>query len=218
MIALQYHEVKVRIEFETATNLRRGDTDLTVAMTECQLWADYVYLDTDERRRFAQISHEYLFEQLQHTGSESITNGSKVKTVDLNLNHPVKELIWTIKEDSVAGNPCAPYVATADTALIKLNGHDRFAERVKSYFLDVQHYKHHTHGARVANSQYYYVYSFALSPEEHQPSGTCNFSRIDTAQLRLTSSSFTASTLKLYAINYNVLRIMSGMAGTAFAN
>ncbi len=221
LIALQYHEVKVRIEFETAANVAGNSNG--VSMTECQLWADYVYLDTDERRRFAQISHEYLFEQLQHTGSESIAASSKVKTVDLNLNHPVKELIWTIKEDSVTANPCGPYVATADTALIKLNGHDRFAERDKTYFLDVQQYKHHTHGARVgtpstSQQQYYYVYSFALSPEEHQPSGTCNFSRIDTAQLRLTSSSFSASTLKLYAVNYNVLRIMSGMAGTAFAN
>ena len=66
-------------------------------MQKCSLYVDYIYLDTDERRRFAQVSHEYLIEQVQFTGDESVANpNAKVR---LNFNHPVKELIWTMTSD-----------------------------------------------------------------------------------------------------------------------
>jgi hypothetical protein len=198
LIALQYHEVKINIEFDTIPNL-----DNTWEDTE--LWADYIFLDTDERRRFAQLSHEYLIEQVQFTGSESFSTGSDV-TAKLSFNHPVKELIW--KSDKA--------IKPEATAKLMLNGNDRFAERQTKYFTHVQPYQHHTNIP--SDSSYISVYSFALKPEEHQPSGTLNMSRIDTAQLRLNNWSASSGQVNIYAHSYNVLRILSGMGGLAYSN
>jgi len=196
LIALQYHEVKVIIEFNT---IQRASPDY-------QLWADYIYLDTDERRRFAQVSHEYLIEQVQYS---SFTRDS---TFELNFNHPVKELV-------MAGNwtsgQFARFAPVDTTTRLVLNGHDRFAARTTQYFTRTQVWQHHSaEGGFVEDS--IGVYSFALKPEEHQPSGTCNFSRIDNAQLKLSGNSTGA--VNIYAVNYNVLRIMSGMGGLAYSN
>jgi len=105
------------------------------------------------------------------------------------------------------------------TAKLQLNGQDRFSEREGSYFDIVQPYQHHTRAPDTGIC----VYSFALRPEEHQPSGSCNFSRIDNAVLQLVLSSPTVSgtntaKVRVYAVNYNVLRVMSGMAGVAYSN
>ena len=194
LIALQYHEVKVIIQFGS----------ITAAGNDHQLWVDYVYLDTDERRRFAQVSHEYLIEQLQFVESASSTSH------DINFNHPVKELIWT---GGWSGGAVVALKALTDTATLKLNGHERFPPRPMTYFSRAQVWQHHSgEGGFVDNS--IAVYSFALKPEEHQPSGTCNFSRIDNAQLVLSQ----ADVLHIYGVNYNVLRIMSGMGGLAYSN
>jgi hypothetical protein len=96
-----------------------------------------------------------------------------------------------------------------------LNGQDRFKEQLGNYFNQVQPFYHHT-GTPYPGI---YVYSFALQPEEHQPTGTCNFSRIDNAQVSVQMKSNNAATLqKLFAVNYNILRIQSGMGGLAFSN
>ena len=217
LIALQYHEVKINITFESLSNLTQVATDVTFDDLKASLFVDYVYLDTDERRRFAQMSHEMLIEQLQFTGDESISAGSN--KIRLNFNHPVKELVWVVKDDSQA-NDCFSYtdedgVEPVSSVKLLLNGHDRFSERDGSYFRLVQPYQHHT---RVP-SKAIYSYSFALKPEEHQPSGTCNFSRIDNATLSLTTNPLDAdAVLKVYATSYNVLRIMSGMGGLAYSN
>jgi hypothetical protein len=245
LIALQYHEVKINLDLGNAAATGIG---ASVVLDSCKLWVDYIYLDTDERRRFAQVSHEYLIEQVQFTGSENITSGS-TKRADLSFNHPVKELIWV--GQSTAGvrggsssQPCKFADLGFTNAKLQLNGHDRFTERRPEYFLNVQTYKHHTHMPRANrttclthvsdpdtdtthelatlaisedNEQWIYCYSFALNPEEHQPSGTCNFSRIDNATLSLTSPSV-AGVLKVFAVNYNVLRVMSGMGGLAYSN
>jgi hypothetical protein len=261
LIALQYHEVKLNLELRSANELINGDDTATTSGLGCKLYVDYIYLDTDERRRFAQVSHEYLIEQVQFTGAESITAGSSTKNVTLNFNHPVKELIWahvrtdfaTVNTDT--GNRWFNYSgSTPDlvfttgelgcdsftTALLQLNGHDRFSVRGADYFRKVQNYEHHTRVPRVALDtpetdffrQYIYSYSFALSPEEHQPSGTCNFSRIDNAVLQLgygkdslslkrnegSNAQNAGMNLNIYAVNYNVLRIMSGMGGLAYSN
>ena len=214
LIALQYHEVKVVLEFRTDTELSQS-ANLTLSLTESKLWVDYVYLDTDERRRFAQISHEYLIEQLQFTGDESVTNGQD-KKITLNFNHPCKELIWVLRRDT---EDLLDNSNTFNTAKLQLNGHDRFAERRIEFFQNVQPYKHHTRVGRTTNSQNIFVYSFALQPEEHQPSGTCNFSRIDNAVLSLnTVTTGGPGVCKVFAVNYNVLRIMSGMGGLAYSN
>ena len=208
LIALQYHEVKIVTTFASPT-------DVTIASPK--LWADYVYLDTDERRRFAQVSHEYLIEQVQH---QSFSAGT---THDINFNHPVKELIWTGNYTATTG--VFDQLETG-TYKLKLNGHDRMEARPLTYYTKVQVYESHTGtpvdmetlaptpGASNATATGVAVYSFALKPEEHQPSGTCNFSRIDNAQL-VTGDN---QDLEVYAVNYNVLRVMSGMGGLAYSN
>ena len=204
LIALQYHEVKVNLQLETFANLVSSSMhETTGELGSTSLWVDYVYLDTDERRRFAQVSHEYLIEQLQFTGDES-----KFANVRLNFNHPVKELVW-VGTTATRGT----YSGNLSNAKLQLNGHDRFAQRDGSYFNLVQPYQHHSN----IPSGNVYVYSFALKPEEHQPSGTCNFSRIDNATLNMTWSS-NPTVLKVFATNYNVLRVMSGMGGLAYSN
>jgi len=231
LIALQYHEVKVKINFEKIGNLVVDDADGTfgsggaaavpdtaVATNSFNLWCDYIYLDTDERRRFAQVSHEYLIEQLQY---ENKSGG----TMDLNFNHPVKELIWagvrkfdtfdTIGDAATIYGRAELSTAHTDTFQLKLNGHDRFKERDSRYFTRTQIWEHHTGYGCTQAGDTIAVYSFALKPEEHQPSGTCNFSRIDNAQL---VQSGAAVEVNVYAINYNVLRIMSGMGGLAYSN
>ena len=208
LIALQYHEVKVKIKFCDGGDIQSSSTDINL---DAKLWVDYIYLDTDERRRFAQVSHEYLIEQLQ------TTTLSAPGSVVFNLNHPVKELIWIGKEGSggVSSGPGTPTALDHASYKIKLNGHDRFAERTRKYFTQTQVYQHHSGFGGTTNKDSIAVYSFALKPEEHQPSGTCNFSRIDNAQFISTAGSVD---LRLYAVNYNVLRIMSGMGGLAYSN
>jgi hypothetical protein len=247
LIALQYHEVKLNLDLRASADLVNADIAPTVpSLSACKLYVDYIYLDTDERRRFAQVSHEYLIEQVQFTGAESIGTSTNTKNVTLNFNHPVKELVWvhTTVDHATSGfaannwfnySGSAASVDSFNTALLQLNGHDRFSVRHADYFRKVQNYEHHCRVPRVGGDldaddfreQYIYTYSFALSPEEHQPSGTCNFSRIDNAVLQLNygadtligAAAVTAPmNLNVYAVNYNVLRIMSGMGGLAYSN
>ena len=289
LIALQYHEVKVKMIFEDSTNLSRftgsgsgtfvdalpiTTTDTTVSDTIFNLWCDYIYLDTDERRRFAQVSHEYLIEQLQYSQSTISTQNPSIK---LRFNHPVKELIWTMRNETagtgnnLGGRHQTPVADKGDSSSgpvsidemggewkLKLNGHDRFKERDTKYFTRTQVWEHHTGyggvpvlaGCDVNSNTAAFttaffiggdsigVYSFALKPEEHQPSGTCNFSRIDNAELsgqglqvftkhtagataslkELSDTNAANTKLTIFAVNYNVLRIMSGMGGLAYSN
>lgn len=234
LIALQYHEVKLNINFAASVpGVASGEGDLGV-----QCYVDYVYLDTDERRRFAQNPHEYLIQQLQFTGDESVTLNSattKSQNIRLNFNHPVKFLAWVVKGTKhghySAVNPDTDYanVATYAEALaplasakLQLNGHDRFSERKGSYFNLVTPWQ----TLRTRAPAGVYLYSFSLKPDEHQPSGSCNFSRIDNATLSLTFKKASAastlgniqdenttlttgtnlSALKVFAENYNVFR------------
>uniref|UniRef100_A0A6C0LNV6 Major capsid protein N-terminal domain-containing protein n=1 Tax=viral metagenome TaxID=1070528 RepID=A0A6C0LNV6_9ZZZZ len=253
LIALQYHEVKINIEYENETLMKdtgatnftmeeelktAGTTtangslsnNLTLKLEKATLWVDYIFLDTDERRRFAQLSHEYLIEQLQFTGADSITSsGESMKSIRMNFNHPCKELVWTVKDTttgvywnnySSAGNGLhnndhLDSTNPVTSAKIMLNGNDRFATRKGDYFSLVQPYQHHENTPDKFH-QGINVYSFALKPEEHQPSGTLNMSRIDTAVLSLSSS--ITGVISIYAVNYNVLRILSGMGGLAYSN
>tara|TARA_B100000963_G_scaffold223353_1_gene194733 strand:+ start:27 stop:1163 length:1137 start_codon:yes stop_codon:yes gene_type:complete len=219
LIALQYHEVKISLTFASLTNLTaNGATDATVSsLSSAKLWVDYIYLDTDERRRFAQQSHEYLIEQLQF---QQTTGAS----AELNFNHPVKELIWCTQPaatPTATAGPSTPVaLTTGNNFQIKLNGHDRFAARDRNYFTRAQVHQHHSGYGGVTVADSIAVYSFALRPEEHQPSGSCNFSRIDNARLVQSAgvASLSATNLNVYAVNYNVLRIMSGMGGLAYSN
>jgi hypothetical protein len=339
LIALQYHEVKINIDFRpigeclwAVSTLETGTSASTVSVSTAyqqslvaaSLYVDYIFLDTDERRKMAQNPHEYLIEQVQFTGDESV--GSSSNKIKLNFNHPCKELVWVVQPDAnvdycaslehdstlfkVLGAQPFNYTDAVDalpnavhafgaqgetsgttafinsgvfetpgsvdvtgtgngttaadrsgtvfasgrtdastvqgsgvsdagtfvlaetaldmhcwgenpvvTAKLQLNGQDRFSEREGSYFDVVQPYQHHTRSPDAGIN----VYSFALRPEEHQPSGSCNFSRIDNAVLQLVLSSNTVSgtntaKVRVYAVNYNVLRVMSGMAGVAYSN
>ena len=207
LIALQYHEVKFNITFASFVSLRNGSSTSAPTL-DASLYVDYIYLDTDERRQFAQVQHEYLIEQLQFTGAETVSAGAYKSK--LALNHPCKELVWVVQDTSLGAAPTS--YETVNTAKLQLNGQDRFSERDGAYFNLVQPYQHHTSipGDGV------YVYSFALNPEQHQPSGTVNMSRIDNATLHLDVE--TGGALKVFAVNYNVLRIMAGMGGLAYSN
>ena len=219
LIALQYHEVKFAIEFEAIANLVTSAwTAASLSMTSASMYVDYIYLDTEERRRFAQISHEYLIEQLQFTGDESVSGASS--RVKLNFNHPVKELVWVCQSSAQDANNFADGngVNPCESAKLQLNGHDRFSQRDGSYFNVVQPYQHHSNIPSTGIN----CYSFALKPEEQQPSGSANMSRIDNATLQLNcTADFIAlanPVVKVFASNYNVLRIMSGMGGLAYSN
>ena len=269
LIALQYHEV--RLDFDLTSYYSNYFT------TDFQVWANYVYLDTEERRRFAQKGHEYLIEQVQHTGGDAIaTVNDTAQLVRLSFNHPVKELIWCYANatstvvnsmwnfSTGTGNvnlTVSAFTSQGATSLLPhevgcphllsniagvanafwveegvratgasgasfevgplnqfkliLNGQDRFKEQLGKYFNQYQPYLYHT-GTPYPGI---YVYSFALQPEEHQPTGTCNFSRIDNAQVSVALKTGSQATLqKLFAVNYNILRIQSGMGGLAFSN
>ena len=340
LIALQYHEVKINLDIRPideclwavgtlctslcTANGGRVTAAYNQSLVAASLYVDYVFLDTDERRRMAQNPHEYLIEQLQFTGDESV--GSSSNKIKLNFNHPVKELIWVVQPDQnvdycssldcnqllyrllgaqpfnytdavdalpnavhAFGGPQAidNYIDASGlfydagaisesfasqysgvwwngstnhggaydqpnfnsqvnsevsdagtfvlsetslplhcwgqnpvvTAKLQLNGQDRFSEREGTYFDLVQPYQHHTRTPDTGIN----VYSFALRPEEHQPSGSCNFSRIDNATLQLVLSNATVegtktAKVRVYATNYNVLRVMSGMGGLAYSN
>ena len=266
LIALQYHEVKINVFWNDPQKIAADYTRVQYLPppTQASLYIDYIYLDTEERRRMAQQSHEYLIEQTQYNEDKGIV-GPNVR-IDLTFNHPVKELIWVVQPTfytdcrlAKAAGLVSLLPFTYDTApvyeqFLQINGQDRMDRRYGDYFNKVQPYQHHTGSFsdravlsisnKVFGGNWYqqtldtetpflstysgaYVYSFALRPEEHQPSGTCNFSRIDTATIVMTlvgdiyvnkvpdSSNWN---VRAYAINYNVLRIMSGMGGLAFSN
>jgi hypothetical protein len=242
LIALQYHEV--RLDFDLSSEFE-AITDKSTF----KVWANYVYLDTEERRRFAQGAHEYLIEQVQHTGEFGVAN-NQTTNVRLTYNHPVKQLVWgfqnsvatanvaqfnftsaTLTSDINTQQATCPlpfgtpilYSAGCDeeddgplsTFKLILNGQDRFKEQTGKYFNQVQPF-YHCNGPALPGI---YSYSFALKPCEHQPTGTCNFSRIDNAQAAITlKNSSINTTLAMFAVNYNVLRIQSGMGGLAFSN
>lgn len=210
----------------------------TTSTPDIKMYVDYIYLDTDERRRFAQTSHEYLITQVQHTGDETALLGSSTQNLRLNLNHPCRYLTWVFanptKHGHFAGNAdtrhtTSEYLAPLKRAKLQLNGHDRASERTGSYFNYTQPWQ----TLRAQPRAGVYLYSFSLKPDEHQPSGTCNMSRIDNATLVLqykkqgnvaaTSNvanlvSVTAdeetvvgetkdlTALRLFAENFNVLR------------
>jgi hypothetical protein len=221
LIALQYHDVRLEFEFETAANCCvSASKSGNVSLSNTSLLVNYIYLDSEERKRFAQASHEYLIEQLQFTGVETVAENTNSNKVRLNFNHPVKELVWAIQnQDDTSKTKFVNYGDNSDhnpvtRALLQLNGHDRFAEQDGLYFNRVQPNQHHTRQP----SDGINVYSFALNPEEHQPSGTCNFSRIDNATLTVDLANNSGSNMYVYGVNYNVLRIMSGMGGVAYSN
>jgi hypothetical protein len=226
------------------------------AQLSVELWGDYLFLDVPERRRFVSSSLEYLIEQTQYTPPLAIPANSKSATLTLNFNHPIKEFIWVLQRNIMtnrheyfnwsslgfyeiqmnAVNMLSEPAARTDLMLdakLQLDGQDRFDARDPIFFRLVQPYQRHT---TIPSDRYIYVYSIALKPEELQPSGTLNASRIDSLILQIgmkangsscgTNSqqagaggvvSFGDMSAYVYATNYNVLRVIDGYAGLLFS-
>jgi len=250
LIALQYHEVKINVLWNDPQFIAGNFTNDTVGLQppiqqlpqaiQAAIYIDYIYLDTEERRRMAQASHEYLIEQTQFNEDKGVRGANN--RIDLTFNHPVKELIWVAQPAyytdcriAAAQTPAVtrltPFTYNFDPVFdqwLQINGQDRLDRRFGDYYNKVQSFQHHTGYMAPVNHAGVYLYSFALRPEEHQPSGTCNFSRIDTATIVMnmaggitlgaTETDRGDWNVRVYAINYNVLRVMSGMGGLAYSN
>lgn len=241
LVALQYHEVRLNFTFESGPNMALNGVDSSVEPT-ATLYCTFVYLDSSERKRFSQQSHEYLITVVQHTGAETIAPGatSRTSNLRLNFNHPVKTLVWGIKGDLHGEFTTGPRGTDIDryaplqSAKLQLNGHDRMDERTGAYYNQVQPWEH----IKTKPASGVYLYSFSLKPDEQiQPSGSVNLSRIDNATLVLTTKAGTAANVDValdenttlvdaanltsalvYAESYNVLRILSGMGGLAYSS
>ena len=227
LIALQYHEVRINIKLRNRSELvieEGGALSPDVGgggeILDAKLLVNYVYLDTHERRMFAQQPHEYLIDQLQFTGAEAKPSGKTRFNIPLFFNHPTQELIWVLqKQTEIDNNRWFNYeglTAGQDglvEAKIQLNGHDLFQEREAKYFRMVQPLEHHT---RIPD-KFIYDYSFALDPEDLRPSGSVNLSRIDNVTLVLETEDYQGE-IRIYARSKNVMKIISGMAGLKYAN
>jgi len=197
--------------------------------TSFVMWGDYIHLDSDERRRFVSSKHEYLIEQTQIQRKTSIPMGATLANVTLDFNNPLKEIIWVVQQDRmIATHEWFNYtnrqlveesVTLNDqiaTAIIRLDGYDRFEVRDASYFRLIQPWQRHT----TIPDDFIYLYSFSLSPEAAQPQGALNASRIDNIVLALTMNPNITrydSGVTVYATNYNVLRIAAGLGGVLFS-
>ena len=247
LIALQTHPVRLTVKFRDLQQLfyrnslqsNCTQTIDQVNITDVTLYGDYIYLDIEERRKFASVKHEYLIEQVQYSPLNSIPANASVANIPLNFNHPIKELIWLVQQTRMSetneifnysslqlNEAGRPYDLILD-AVIKFDGFDRFKKRDISYFRLVQPWQYHT----TVPDDFIYLYSFSINPEDSQPSGSFNASRLDSLVLTFTmnntlnntnSSMFIApivqkdSTCVVYAVNYNVLRIVAGMGACLF--
>ena len=251
LIALQYHQVRIDlrlrnqddvVQIVNAPNntLQTGEGAETFTvdysggeLLEAFLLCNYVFLDTFERRLFAQKYHTYVFDQLQFTGDEGKAATKNTHNISLRFNHPVQELIWVVQTQEAIENkdwfdysikvqdPIAPdgVLTSVDpmvSAKLQFNGHERFQERAANYFRQVVPLEHHT---RIPE-RFVYTYSFAKDPEHPtQPNGSVNMSRIDNIVLVLsTHPSMQDGTIRVYARSKNVMRVISGMAGIRYSN
>lgn len=215
LIALQYHEVELWIQFETLANCLDSGSG-TGSLSNVELWADYIFLDTEERKEFAQKPHEYLIEVTQN--QDATLSGTGNNSVRLTMNHPTKFITWAVQRSTPTGDKFTDYTngsaSNVSLAKLKLNGQDRFAQRDSTYFNYVQPYQHF----EVKPDLGINVYCFALKPAEHQPSGSCNLSRIDNVNLDIVPTDTSATQLRVYGFSNNVFRVASGMGGLAYSN
>jgi hypothetical protein len=245
LISLQFHELKLFCEFANANANVLPGVDLTYEPT-ASLWVDYVFLAQEERRKYATTQQEFLVQQLQFSGAEGVTIGTSKATrnIRLSLNHPTSFLAWVVKgpkygqfsANSESLGEKAEALAPLYDAKLLLNGQDRFATRRGSYF---NYYTSYQSTRKCNPGAGVYMYSFALKPHESIPTGQLNFSRIDTATLQLTFKAANASAadisdvlseeyttanatqltdLLVYGVNFNILRVLGGMAGLAYSN
>ena len=244
LLALQYHPIRVNITLRPLNQMFIVDSPTTdpcdisataASITSMVMYGDYVHLDIDERRRFVANSHEYLIEQVQYTPSTPIDRTASYIQIPMEFNHPLRELFWVVQrqvsthanqwfnytnlsigESSV--NPQNSYMNQIQSALLRIDGFDRFDERRADYFRLVQPYQYHT---VIPVNDFVYSYSFALRPEDVQPSGSMNASRLDSIVLQILMDNTVTpargpAAARIYAINHNVLRIVDGFGGLLF--
>jgi len=241
LLAIQYHEVIMNIEFRSAAECITSDISIsspldsasnTLAISDASVLIEYIYIDTIERQRFANNSHEYLIDQLQ-TQTETIAANTTYKNIALNLFHPVKELFWVIQKtanitpaSSNNGNHMILYSDPSNnketflSSRLMLNGKPRYTYKDAKFFRLVQPMKTHSY----IPDQFIYTYSFSINPEKYQPSGSCNFGKINISELELKFNSSTSAffdverTIKIYATSYNIFKVQSGLGGVVFSN
>ena len=248
LIALQYHEIEIHIELRPYRDLftinQVKSTDWSEYFDNAKLdinpylEVNYIFLDTNERNYFAKTSQDYLIEQVKRIPLYKVKQND---INELNLQNPVKEIIWVCSRNDVDENNtwfqyidneyieetsmndvCACEYKEKEILLkatILLNGLERFEEKEGSFFNLIQPYQYHS----VIPSTGVYVYSFSLNPESFQPSGACNMSRINKIELKtelipLPLGVEYSYDIFVYVVNYNFLKITGGLAGVAFSS
>jgi hypothetical protein len=227
------------------------NVDCTSQIVNMMLWGEYVYLDVEERRMFVSNSHEYLIEQVQYTPPYSITGSQTTATISVEFNHPIKEFIFVAQRDEMINRnewfnysnraidePIPSYVSAymnsnapagrldlITSAKLQLDGYDRFMARGPQYFRLEQPYEHHT---TTPVQSFIYNYCFALRPEDVQPTGTMNASRIDSIVWQIQMNPVLSNPqipswqqrgnchIVVYGHNYNVFRVINGFGGLLF--
>ena len=232
LVALQYHDVTITLKLKKMDDLYISSTDIkpsnTLKIEKVNISLEYVYLDSKERKLFAQSNHEYLIKQTQYNlNNNIIANQSHIK-IPLIFNHPILELIFIVqRKDRVnkttGGNDYFNFALdgninmldTVKNAQIFLNNQERTPLMTNKELRYLNVINTHT---SIPNNVIY-VYSFSLNPESFQPSGSCNFSRFDNKELAIEfADNITASDVKVFAVNYNILRISMGIGGLAYIN
>jgi hypothetical protein len=226
LISLNNHEIKVHIKLRSFDDLIHYDGPTppnTVSISDAHLSAKYIFLDDSERRKYIDSKHLFLIKQLQINPVLSINAGTKHFKNRLELNHPCSELLWVFTElESEQNNDWFNYskrVPNGDlvTSLmtnckLTVDGGEIFNQN-ELFFRNVQHNMHHTN----ISNKHLYTYSFSHKPEDPQPSGSLNFSKINDANLYFDFiDSVPDMKLYVFAVNYNWLIIDKGMAGIAF--
>ena len=216
LISLQYHTVKINIKIADLININWGNCKINNNILDSSLLVNYIYLDTNEKKSFVENKHEYLIEQIQYIEPTIITNNI-INKIELNFNHPIKGLFWTTDRG---------YVKSAE---LVLNGHDVFSED-GNYFHLVQPYecdlglsekilyinRTWNYVDNINNNNRTGMYSFSLKPNEYQPSGSCNFSKIKYANFNIIGINI--NKIYIYALNYNILKIINGMCNLTYLN
>jgi hypothetical protein len=203
LLAMQYHPIRINLKLRDLAGMINNTNlnsvcatvqPLPTKLTEFRVWGDYVYLDTEERRRFVANTHEYLIEQIQYTPKIALPENVNAHTVRMEFNHPIRELIWVIRREvmetthewfnfgSTSSHEAGQSRDMLQDATLQVDGYDRFDTRDAGYFRLVQPFHHHT---TTDVKQFIYLYSFALRPEDMQPSGSLNASRIDNMNLQI---------------------------------
>jgi len=238
IIALRNHEIKIKIKFRNLNEIIKSDISTyspNTPIINANILANFIHLDTEEQTYFTSNPHEYLIEQLQTLSDTSIISTTNIKKIPLEFSHPIKSIYWVILNDMnhtqnmKTGNNWLSYTSsnslhsdTFNSAKITINGQDKMISMDSTYYRNVLPYETQMYFPR----KYIYSYSFSLHPGQYQPSGSINYSRIQKGNSHLeftfnntnTVGGSTNGKIRIYGINYNILRIEKGQGGLLYMN